>query len=57
MMFDIADDPQHTESVRFRDCVKDIPLQAIFGLDLDSIKQRFSKYLHKLFANYQKAEK
>ena len=56
-MFDIADDPQHTESVRFRDCVKDIPLQAIFGLDLDSIKQSFSKYLHQLFANYQKAEK
>ena len=56
-MFDIADEQRHTESVRFRDCVKDIPLQAIFGLDLDSIKQSFSKYLHQLFANYQKADR
>ena len=56
-MFDIADEPLHTESLRFRDCIKDIPLETIFGQDLDFIKENFSQYLHELFKNYQKAER
>ena len=41
-MFDIADEPRHTESVRFRDCIRDIPLEVIFGQDLNFIKENFS---------------